>query len=61
MSCTKTTILINRDCLQKGRDIITRAAVRTCKRNMVRMIANVESRPQGNKDVGSMRGKAWYR
>ena len=61
LSLSECTILINRDCLQKGRNTITRSAVRTCALNMVRMISNIESRLQGNKNAGSMWTKARYR
>ena len=60
VSYTECTILINIDCLQRGRPTITRSAVRTCERNMVRIVSNVEKRPQGNKDASRKLVKAQY-
>ena len=61
LSYTKTTLLINRQCLQDGRPTVTRSAVRTCEFNMVREVNLIEKRPQGNKDAGSNWAKARHR
>ena len=61
LSYTKTTLLINRQCLQDGRPTVTRSAVRTCELNMVREVNLIEKRPQGNNHpVASANGNPWY-
>ena len=61
LSYTKTTLLINRQCLQDGRPTVTRSAVRICEMNMVREVDAIEKRPQGNKDADSNWAKARHR
>ena len=61
LSYTKTTLLINRQCLQDRRPTVTRSAVCTCEFNMVREVNLIEKRPQGNKDAGSNWAKARHR
>ena len=51
---TETTILINRDSLQKSRNTIICSTVHTCTHTMMRKVSNIERRPQGKKDVDSM-------
>ena len=61
LSLSDRTILINRDCLQKGCETITRSAIRTCERNMEQMTSNIERRPQGKKDAVSKWAQTQYR